>query len=345
MKVAICRNSNKKEHSTSWTSPWIDYCSKNNIEYEILDPYRYDIIDKVREFDILLWHFSGYSYADMLIARNILFSAKRMGLKVFPDFNDCWHFDDKIAETYFLQSVNAPIPSSYMLYSEESLRIFIESYKEYPVVAKLKNGSGAHNVKLISSSTELSNYGKIMFTKGFNSSPSLLYKTSSNIKSSKSIKTFLQRLKRAPEFLRTLRKSQDFPREKGYVFLQEYIENPGYDLKVVVIGDKLSFIGRKTRKNDFRASGGGDIFYEKDYIPANILESAFSVSEQLGFQCMGYDYVVNDKTGEGVIVEISYGFSHQALLGAEGYYDRKGTWHNEPLNAPEEVLKNLIACP
>jgi hypothetical protein len=57
---------------------------------------------------------------------------------------------------------------------------------------------------------------------------------------------------------------------------------------------------------------------------------------------MGYDYVVNSKTGKGLIVEMSYAFSHTALLQSNGYFDRNGNWHDEPLNAPEEILKNLL---
>lgn len=56
---------------------------------------------------------------------------------------------------------------------------------------------------------------------------------------------------------------------------------------------------------------------------------------------MGYDYVVNSKTAEGKIIEISYGFSYQAVLQAGGYFDKKGKWYNEPLNVPNEIIKNL----
>jgi hypothetical protein len=58
---------------------------------------------------------------------------------------------------------------------------------------------------------------------------------------------------------------------------------------------------------------------------------------------MGYDYVVDRRTGKGVIVEISYGFSHTALISAGGFWDRNGVWHNEALNAPHEVLRNMLA--
>jgi len=134
----------------------------------------------------------------------------------------------------------------------------------------------------------------------------------------------------------------EFPNERGYVFFQEFVPNNGFDLKIVVIGDKLSFVARNARKGDFRASGGGDLFYDHSLISKNIIDSAFSVSDKLGFRCMGYDYVIDKNNGIGKIVEMSYGFSHTALMQAGGYFDRKGQWHNEPLNAPHEVLESLL---
>ena len=57
---------------------------------------------------------------------------------------------------------------------------------------------------------------------------------------------------------------------------------------------------------------------------------------------MGYDYVVDKETGEGLIVEMSYGFSHEAIMSSGGYYDRNLQWHDEPLNAPYEIIKHII---
>lgn len=342
MKIGILKCQENTTHSTNWTLPWSQYCEENNIQYTLIDPLKQGLIEKIWSLDIVLWHFSGYNYTEMLIARSILYSAKKMGKLIFPDFNDAWHFDDKIAETYLLQSIKAPIPKSYMFYSLAALNEFIIKFDDYPIIAKLRNGSGSHNVKMIKSEKTLISYGKVMFSKGLGSSPSLLYKSSSNLKSTKSLKTLIKRAKRIPEFLRTLKNSKEFPNEKGYVFLQEFIPNDGYDLKIVVVGDKLSFFGRNIREGEFRASGGGDLFYDKSYITKNIIDSAFKTSDDLNFTCMGYDYVVNNKTKEGVIIEISYGFSNEALLNAGGYFDRDGNWHEEPLNAPVELLNNLI---
>ena len=341
--IAIHQNKQKFDHSTSWSYVWIDYCEKNNISYEIVDCFQLDIINKLKDFGCLLWHFSGYSYRDMLFARSILYSAKQMGLKIFPDFDDAWHFDDKIAETYLLESVDAPIPLSYIFHSYNDIKKWIEEYDKFPLVAKLKSGSGSHNVKLIKSKNELLSYARQMFGNGYSSSPSVLGKAKANYQSSKGNKALMMsRIKRIPEFYRTWRSSRQFPNEKSYVFLQEFVPNDGYDLKIVVVGDKLGFICRHTRQNDFRASGGGNIYFDKTLIIKNIIDSAFLTSDKLDFQCMGYDYVVDSKTGTGKIVEISYGFSHQALLQSGGYFDRKGIWHDESFNAPEELLKNMI---
>jgi glutathione synthase/RimK-type ligase-like ATP-grasp enzyme len=341
MKIAILYDKNDKLHSTNWSIPWVEYCKENKLDHEIVNPYENEVIKKLMEFDIVLWHYSNYSFKDMLMAKNILFTMEEHGKKVFPSFKDAWHFDDKLAETYLLESINAPIPKSYYYYDSKSLEADINNLS-FPIIAKLRNGSGSHNVKMLKSKQELYSYSKKMFTSGISSAPSLLYKASSNIKSSKSIKTFINRAKRIPEFLRSLSNAKKFNIERGYVYLQEFIPNDGYDLKIVVVGNKLSFIGRNIREGEFRASGGGDLFYDRNRITKDVIDSAFKTSDALGFQCMGYDYVVNTETQKGIIIEISYGFSHQALLSAGGYFDRNGEWHNEPLNVPEDVLKNIM---
>lgn len=341
MKIAILFDKNEKLHSTNWSIPWVEYCKENTLDHEIINPYENGVIKKLMEFDIILWHYSNYSFKDMLMAKNILFTMEEHGKKVFPSFKDAWHFDDKLAETYLLESINAPIPKSYYYYDSKSLEADINNLS-FPIIAKLRNGSGSHNVKMIKSKEELRGYAKKMFTSGLSSAPSLMYKASSNIKSSKSLKTFINRAKRIPEFLRSLSNAKKFNKERGYVYLQEFIPNDGYDLKIVVVGNKLSFIGRNIREGEFRASGGGDLFYDRNRITKDVIDSAFKTSDALGFQCMGYDYVVNTQTQKGIIIEISYGFSHQALLSAGGYFDRNGEWHNEPLNVPEDVLKNIM---
>lgn len=343
MKVLI-HDKQGIHHSGSWVLPWEEYLIQSGIEYGKNNLLVGDAIATLKDYDVLLWHFGQYSYVNMLEARSILYSAKLLGLKVFPDFNDAWHFDDKVAEMYALQAVGAPIPKSQVYYRMSDLKQAVEDGKvEYPIVAKLRTGSGSHNVKLIRNKAQLLRYARRMFGRGFDPAPSLIYKASSNIRSSHNKATFMAKLKRVPEFLRTRRGAKQFPNEKGYVYLQEFIPNDGFDMKIVVVGDKLSGLHRPTRTHDFRASGGGEVLYNKELFTENIIKSAFATADALGVQCVGFDYVVDKRTGEGKIVEMSYGFSHTAVMGLGGWFDRNCNWHEGALNAPEELLKNLLS--
>ena len=180
-----------------------------------------------------------------------------------------------------------------------------------------------------------------MFGRGVSAAPNILFKATSNSKSAKNWSTITKRMNRIPDFISSYTMGKRLPREKDYCSFQEFIPNNGFDLKVYVIGDKISFLSRDVRKNDFRASGGGTIVYDKTRINDDILKSAFKFSDLLGFQCMGFDYVIDKKTNEGKIIEMCFGFNHEALLEMNGYWDRNLVWHNKPLNAPEEVLDKL----
>ena len=343
MRVAIHRREGEKVHSGSWSDAWGNWCKSNEVKYEYVDCLALKSLDVLHDYDILLYHFGNYVYNDMKHARSVLYSAKQMGLKVFPDFPDAWHFDDKIAESFLLKSIGAPIPDSHVFFSKKEFYAWLDDQGEFPVVAKLKSGSGSHNVKMLNSREDAEKYASVMFGKGFSSSPNPVFKASSNIRSARSFSEFKRRFKRIPEFLMTMKRSSEFENEKGYVYLQEFVENPGYDIKVAVVGEKVSYFVRRVRSGDFRASGGADFYYDRSHVPDNVVESALGVAKKLGMQCMGFDYVVDSETGQGLIVEMSYGFAHKAVIGAGGHWNAKGQWIEEPLNAPAEILENMLA--
>ena len=113
-------------------------------------------------------------------------------------------------------------------------------------------------------------------------------------------------------------------------------------MKIVVIGDKLTFCSRKVRKYDFRASGGGDISYDRGLVTDQIIDSAFSTAEKLEMDCVGFDYVVDEKTKTGKIIEMCYGFDYvvQKELGA--YVDKNHQWHEEGIVIPDEIIKMML---
>ena len=343
-KVAI-HVDNGREHSSSWAPVWIEFCENNKIPFKVVNCYSFDSIRELKDCNVLLWHFSHYSKQDMHFARSILTSAKSLGLRVFPDVADFWHFDDKVAQDYFFDASDIESPESAIFFSYNDVLTWICSDPLLPVVAKLRCGSGSQNVMLLSTRDEVLLYAKKMFKRsGFSTTPSLVFKAKSNLLSVKSFSDFYTRIKKVPDFFNTLKKSRSLPRESGYFYIQNFIRNDGYDLKVIVVGEKLSFIARRSRGRDFRASGGGDLFFEKSLVTPRVIDLCFEASDKLGSCCMGYDVVVEKNTGRPYIIEMSYGFSHSALLSAGGYWRRDHVWIEGSLNAPVEVLDAKLGC-
>ena len=340
--IAICQNKKVFDHSTLWTGRYIEYCQENGIPYEIVDCYRYDIVDRLDQYSALVWHYENIVISDLLEARNILQVASNMGLATFPYPEMNWHFDDKIAEMYALQSVDAQIPQSWVFYVEDDCIAWLREEAKYPVVAKLRCGSGSNNVRLLRDPAEAVRYAKRMFTKGFDPSPSLAYKAFSKAQSTKDFGMLLRRIKKIPEFLNTRRHGKMMPVEKGYCYFQEFVPNEGYDLKVVVIGDKMTFCARNVRKNDFRASGGGDCYYDRSLLTDDVIDSAFYAADKLKMDCIGFDYVVDAKTGKGKIIEMCYGFDYQVQSGLGAYVDKDHTWHEEPVYVPDEIIRMIV---
>lgn len=340
--IAICQNKKIFDHYTSWTPHWISYCETKGIPYEIIDCYKPDIISKLSKYSALLWNYSNYVISDLIEARNILQIADNLGLVTFPSPQMNWHFDDKIAELYALQSINARIPKGWVFYLKDECIDWLNNKAKYPIVAKLKAGSGSNNVKLLKNKKEAINYANRMFTTGFNSTPSIKYKAYSKLQSSKDIHMIISRVKKIPQFLNTRNNAKMMPIEKGYCLFQEYIPNDGYDLKVVVVNDKLTYFARRIRKNDFRASGGGDIFYDNDLISDDIIKQSFMAAEKLNMSCVGFDFVVDKRTQKAKIIEMCYGFDAELAQNSKYYVDKNYKWHNNSIFVPYEIIKMII---
>ncbi|WP_374343789.1 RimK family alpha-L-glutamate ligase [Azonexus sp.] len=339
--VAVVK-SDFHDHQTCWSHEWGNACAELGVAHELIDWRSIGAFDRLMRHNIVLWHFSHYSADEMKFARPMLSALKAAGRTVFPDRGDSDHFDDKVAQAYLMQGLGLPTPKNYPLHSQQAVESWIQTVGTYPVVAKLRAGSGSSNVILIETADQLLRYAKRMFGRGFCSRPNALFKLQSNLVSSRSFAEVVKRAKRAPEFLFSWRNASRLGRESGYVYLQEFVPGVDYDLKVVVVGEQLSFICRAVRKDDFRASGGGDLFYDRSLITPSLIKVAFEASAALGSDCTGFDMVIDPRTQRPVILEVSYGFSHSALLQAGGYFDRSGTWHDVPLNAPRALLQCVL---
>ena len=341
--VAICKDLLSRERQDFGTiQGWEDWLNEHQIPWVYIDCYRSDIIHELPKYSALLWHYANFVNADLMEAQNILNLAEEMGLIVYPDYHTGWHFDDKIAEMYALQAAGAPIPKSWVFYEMDKCINWLEKDAVYPIIAKLRRGSGSNNVKLIKNASEGKRYAKRMFSKGMSPTQSLVYKTYSKIQSTRDWKTFVYRFHQIPNFLKARKYGKGMPMERGYCYFQQFILNANFDIKVAVVNGKCSFFTRHTRKGDFRASGSGDFFYDKTLLTDNIVQSAFETAEKLHTQCIGFDFVVDKDTKKGYIIEMCHGFDADAVYDCGGYWDQDLVWHDEPLNVKFEIMDKMF---
>jgi glutathione synthase/RimK-type ligase-like ATP-grasp enzyme len=319
MKIAIHHNEG------SFSERWIAYCEKNKIDYKIINCYDSDIVKQLEDCDGLMWHHHQSNYKDVLFAKQLLYSLKIGGKRVFPDFNTCWHFDDKVGQKYLLEYINAPLVPSYVFYTKKEALDWIES-TTFPKVFKLRGGAGSANVKLAKTKKQAKKFVKKAFWQGFpqfdrwNNFMEKLRKYKEGKDTLLGICKGIGRLFITTEF------DKMRGREKGYIYFQDFMPDNKFDIRVVVIGNKAFALKRLVRRNDFRASGGGSIIYHKEEIDERCVKIAFEVNEKVKSQSIAYDFVF-DRQNKPLVVEISYAYIASAYDMCEGYWDREMNWH------------------
>lgn len=334
MKIAI------HHRKGSFSERWIEYCKDYGIPYRIVNAFDNNITEQLNDCDAFLWHYHHNHFKDTLTAQRILFSLEHAGISVFPNFKTSWHFDDKVAQKYLFESLHIPHIRSYIFYTKKEALQWAKQ-TSYPKVFKLKGGAGASNVMLVNSeakATKLINKG---FSKGFTHYNSFknfnetFKKYTQGQGYSKDLLKSAFRLFIKPEFARL--NSPD----KGYIYFQDFIPNNDSDLRVIVIGDKAFAVKRLVRKDDFRASGSGNIIYQKSEIDQKAIETAFLVNDRIQSQCIAFDFVF-DINNNPLVIEISYGFSIEAYNKCPGYWDKNLNWHQGPFNPQEWMIEMVI---
>ncbi|MEI8273993.1 MAG: hypothetical protein WCG08_15370 [Paludibacter sp.] len=314
MKIAIhCKNQ-------GFCIRWVSYCKKNNIEYKLVDCCKNDIISQLNDCDALMWQPEQNNYQHVLFAKQLLFSIQQSGKKVFPDFNTCWHFDDKVGQKYLLESIGAPLVPSYVFYTKTEAMEWVKN-TNFPKVFKLRGGAGSANVKLVKSAFNARKLIRKAFSTGFSPHNKIENLNERIRKYKKGNDSKLNVFKAFVRLFVPANYSKMSSNEKGYIYFQDYIPNNSFDIRVIVIGEKAFAIKRIVRKNDFRASGSGNVVYNKENFPIDTIELSFLLSEKMKTQCIAYDFVY-DVNGNALVVEISYGFATSVYDSCVGYWDK-----------------------
>lgn len=288
VKQSVLRLFEKRvfKKSYEWHEKFRTYMDNYDLNYELVNIDKSDWIDKIGQFDVVVWkpEFMGIK-SSQILKEKVFFMQHIMKKRVFPNYETIWHFDSKIAQSYLLKYFKIKTPKTFVSFEYDD--VIENAYKfKYPIVVKESNGAGSTGVKLIKDSKKLISYVNYKF----------LWE---NLFSRKVNSKLYDRF--------------------GQVYIQEFLKGNDSDLRITIIGDKYAYgFWRKNRDNDFRASGSGKIDYVKN-IPTNVIKYCSKISKLNKFDSMAYDILY--KGDEFLIIEISYGYNDKALYNTKGYYE------------------------
>ncbi len=247
-----------------WTK-YIRFYENNGFDYEIVNLHKSDWIDRVKEFDIVMGVYSSELFHLEENRRKYYFLEKHMGKYCFPSQADLFLYEDKILEVFFAEKYNFPFAKTYISHDRDEAIALIETLK-YPIVSKINPTSGSVGVELVKDRKHCRKIVDQAFS----------------IHGRKTHKVYF--------------------RQKNYVYFQEFIPNDGYDIRVIVVGDRVFGYYRKTPRGDFRASGM-DLIEKRD-LPMDAMRIARNVNKQIGCPQLAVD-MVHGLDGNYQIIEYS----------------------------------------
>lgn len=260
----------------------------NSINYEYYDIMANDWLAKASKYDVIIWHMTSDPATQEIATNKLYILDKILGKKCHPSFDEIWTYEDKINMHYLYQAHNLPEIPTFVSHDKEDALKYAKNAK-YPIISKLVTGSSSFGVEKISSFKE----AKRIIDSSF---------------SYKGNKTYFP-----------------YQRQKDYVLFQEFIPGAEFDLRIIVVGDKLFGYYRYPNKGDFRASGAGN--YEKKEIDAEALELAYTVKEKFNCTFLATDLLYSKSNQCYYIIESSIFIgidtpSQLEINGVAGYYRR-----------------------
>lgn len=340
----------KPKHSVIYICPkkygfsaqWIQYCNDHDIEYRLVDIETNNAFDEIQSCNAFLWDYNHEDYSASLIDKQLISIFNKKNIITFPSVNDVIYFDDKISQTYLLKQHDIQHPETFVSFSKSDSLTYIEDAK-FPMVFKLRKGAGGINVFKVNDKKEAIKFANQSFNKGFLVYDNKLFFRDriQKIKNGQKNKKKIFHVLLKSVFPRSRQK--EFPREKGYVFFQNFIENDGFDYRVVVINQSKAYCAKRlARPKDFRASGSGIAEYPNDKMPAEYITESFNISKKLDSLCIAIDFIKSRKDGKIYTIEISHYYDPKSMKPCEGYWTEDLTWIKDPYDPQYHLMGAIV---
>ena len=247
-----------------WTK-YERFLRNNGFNFEYYDVHRSDWLEAAKGFDVIIWATEGKAPQIEEQKRKTYIFEKFSGKLCFPSYDTLMWHEDKIFQYECLQIFNFPAIRTFISYSAPEALDWIQRSK-YPLVSKQPVGAGSLGVELIKDSRQ----ARAAVRQSFSSAGRPTY---------------------WPYF-----------RQKDYVYLQNFQPNEGYDLRVIVVGNRVFGYYRDVPQGEYRASGMGLV--RKGALPDEAVRLAMDVSRKLDLVVVAVD-MLRDTDGKFQIIEMS----------------------------------------
>lgn len=247
-----------------WTK-YTRFLENNGFPYETFDLSSHDWLEKARNFDIFVGILSNKLYHLQEMRRKFFTLETYLGKTCFPSTSHILIYEDKTLEAYISAARDIPYAKTYVSNEKQDALRLIEKL-DYPVIHKMDPGSGSLGVELVKDRNQARKIVQQAFSISGRATHSLYFK------------------------------------QKNYIYFQDYVQNDGYDLRVILVGNWTFGYYRKVLEGDFRASGMNII--EKREIPEEAIRIAWRTNQIIKSPMLVVD-LVRGLDGKYTIIEFS----------------------------------------
>jgi glutathione synthase/RimK-type ligase-like ATP-grasp enzyme len=248
-----------------WTK-YRAFLEANQIPYRLYDIHLSTWLDEARDLDLVVWRPMSFPYELEECRRKFHILETHLGKLCYPSFEEALLYEDKILQHHLLTLHGLPVAETFVSHSAAETRRHLTT-RAYPAVWKLATGSGSWGVELAADAATALRWGRDVFSYSGRS-------------------TYWPYLG-----------------QKNYVYVQRLEPNQGFDVRIVVVGDKVLGYYRDVPAGEYRASGMGLV--RKEELPAPAVLVARRAATALGMPCLAVDCLMDPSGTRAVILEVS----------------------------------------
>lgn len=305
MKIAIEPDLLQGE---SFSARWVERLEELGHTAELVSVRDADFFERVRSCDGFLWWFPPLPIPRELGKRVLAALDHATDVVVHPDWRSCWHFDDKIAQSWLFRAAGIPMPRTWVFQEFGEAMAFLRT-AAYPLVVKLSFGFRGERVGLLRNRAE----GEWMAHRLFGEGVSMLEEPPLHLLRSMARpvrRWFRRRVGKGPLPLYDI--------QRNCMLVQEFVAGNDFDTRVIVIGERAFAWRRGNAPNDFRASGANRQDLDPAMIDPAAIRLAFRVAQTLAMPTVSTDMLRRD--GELVVTEVNFWFEPFMIRQCSGHW-------------------------